>query len=78
VPVSEAGELLRIDRLVKLDEGGAPVWWVLDYKLQHAPQQIEAYRAQLQRYRRAVQALQAGAVVRSAFISGEGAVLEVE
>jgi len=32
----------------------------------------------LQRYRRAVQALQAGATVRCAFISGEGEVLEVE
>jgi ATP-dependent helicase/nuclease subunit A len=78
VPVSEAGELLRIDRLVELDDGGGPVWWVLDYKIQHAPQQIDTYRAQLQRYRRAVQLLQPGAAVRCAFISGEGAVLEIE
>jgi ATP-dependent helicase/nuclease subunit A len=78
VPVSEAGELLRIDRLVELDEANGPVWWVLDYKLQHAPQQIDSYRAQLQRYRRAVQTLQPGAAVRCAFISGEGAVLEIE
>jgi len=78
VPISEAGELLRIDRLVELDEGGGPVWWVLDYKLSHAPQRQVAYREQLQRYRRAVQALQAGATVRCAFISGEGEVLEVE
>ncbi len=78
VPVSEAGELLRIDRLVEVDEASGPVWWVLDYKLSPAPQRQAAYRAQLQRYRRAVQALQPGATVRCAFISGEGAVLEVE
>jgi ATP-dependent helicase/nuclease subunit A len=78
VPVSEAGELLRIDRLVELDEGGGPVWWVLDYKLQHAPQQIDTYRAQLQRYRRAVQAAQPGAVVRCALIGGDGALREIE
>ena len=78
VPVSDAGELLRIDRLVELDEAGDSVWWVLDYKLQHAPQWLETYREQLQRYRRAVQRLQPGATVRCAFISGEGAVLEIE
>ena len=78
VPVSDAGELLRIDRLVELAGAGGSVWWVLDYKLQHAPQLLETYREQLQRYRRAVQRLQPGATVRCAFISGEGAVLEVE
>ena len=78
MPVSDAGELLRIDRLVELDEAGGSVWWVLDYKLQHAPQWLETYREQLQRYRRAVQRLQPGATVRCAFISGEGAVLEIE
>jgi ATP-dependent helicase/nuclease subunit A len=78
VPVSDSGELLRLDRLVELDEGAGPVWWVLDYKLHHAPQQQPAYLAQMQRYRRAVQALQPGARVRCAFISGAGEVLEVE
>ena len=77
VPVSVAGELLRIDRLVELDEAGASVWWVLDYKLQHAPDQLQTNREQMQRYRRAVQRLQPGALVRCAFITGEGAVIEI-
>jgi ATP-dependent helicase/nuclease subunit A len=78
VPVSAAGEPLRIDRLVLLDEGDSPGWWVLDYKLQHAPEALAEYREQLLRYRAAVQAAQPGAVVRCAFVTGAGAVVEVE
>ena len=77
VPISDAGELLRIDRLVQLDVPGGPVWWVLDYKLQHAPQQLEAYRAQLLRYRDAVRRAQPGDDVRCAFITGAGGVVEI-
>ena len=69
---------LRIDRLVLLDGSDGPVWWVLDYKLQHAPQALAEYREQLLRYRAAVLAAQAGAVVRCAFVTGAGAVVEVE
>ena len=55
VAVSDAGEVLRIDRLVRIEEeGGEPVWWVLDYKLRHAPEALEPYRQQLLRYRDAV------------------------
>ncbi|HEX7441673.1 MAG TPA: UvrD-helicase domain-containing protein, partial [Caldimonas sp.] len=78
VPVAEGGEVLRIDRLVALDEGGAWVWWVLDYKLRYAPEQLAEYRAQLLRYGRAVRALQPGASVRCAFVTGEGSVIEVD
>ncbi len=78
VPVSDAGELLRIDRLVQLDAAGGPVWWVLDYKLQHAPQQLEAHRAQLLRYRDAVRRAQPGDAVRCAFVTGAGAVVEID
>ena len=77
VPVSVDGEPLRIDRLVLLDEADGLVWWVLDYKLQHAPQELAAYREQLQRYRRAVRAAQPDASVRCAFVTGAGAVVEV-
>ncbi len=77
VPVGEAGEALRIDRLVRLDDGGGPVWWVLDYKLAHAPGELAAYREQMLRYRRAVQRSQPGAAVRCAFVTGAGAVVEV-
>jgi len=74
VPVSVGGEVLRIDRLVQLDDA----WWVLDYKLNHAPQELDDYREQLRRYRDAVQQLQAGAAVRCAFITGSGAIIEID
>ncbi len=77
VGVSEAGELLRIDRLVHLRDAddAAGVWWVLDYKLRQAPE--PAHRQQLLRYQRAVSRLQPGATVRAAFITGSGAVIEL-
>ena len=79
VPFSAAGELLRIDRLVQLDGDAAdPVWWVLDYKLQHAPEQLPAYREQLLRYREVVRRAQPGAAVRCAFVTGAGAVVEID
>jgi ATP-dependent helicase/nuclease subunit A len=77
VAVAEAGEVLRIDRLVELEDAGRRTWWVLDYKLSHTPQALAGYRAQLLRYRRAVQAAEPGAEVRCAFVTGDGAVLEV-
>ncbi|HJV96085.1 MAG TPA: PD-(D/E)XK nuclease family protein, partial [Albitalea sp.] len=77
VPISHAGEVLRIDRLVALAEAGGRTWWVLDYKLQHAPQALAAYREQLLRYRSAVSALQPGDAVRCAFITGAGEVVEL-
>ena len=78
VPISDAGGLLRIDRLVQLDAARGPVWWVLDYKLQHAPQPLAACRAQLLRYRDAARRVQPGDAVRCAFVTGAGAVIEVE
>jgi ATP-dependent helicase/nuclease subunit A len=77
VPVTDGGEALRIDRLVALREGEGCAWWVLDYKLQHAPEALPAYREQLLRYRRAVQALQPGDAVHCAFITGAGDVVEL-
>ncbi len=74
---AESGDVLRIDRLVELEEEGRRTWWVLDYKLRHTPQALDGYRAQLLRYRRAVQAAEPGAEIRCAFITGEGGVVEV-
>lgn len=76
VPVSLAGEVLRIDRLVRLDEAGVDTWWVLDYKLNHRPEALAAHHAQLAAYRSAVQQAQPGAKVRSAFIAGDGRLVE--
>ena len=70
----EDGAVLRIDRLVQLASGQ---WWVLDYKIGQHPDTVAAYRAQLQQYRRCIQALEPHAEVRAAFIAGDGAVLEL-
>jgi ATP-dependent helicase/nuclease subunit A len=71
----EAGQVLRIDRLVRT-AGDAPTWWVLDYKLVGTPRDRPGYRDQLAAYRRAVQALQPGEAVRAAFITGKGELIE--
>jgi ATP-dependent helicase/nuclease subunit A len=77
VPVSLDGAVLRIDRLVRLDEAGVDTWWVLDYKLQHRPEALQAYHVQLAGYRAAVQQAQPGARVRCAFIAGDGRLVEM-
>jgi ATP-dependent helicase/nuclease subunit A len=85
VPITDAGGVLRIDRLVLVEadaaagpaSGPAHVWWVLDYKLHHAPEALAPYREQLLRYRDAVRDLQPDDTVRCAFITGEGRVVEV-
>jgi len=74
---AQAGEVLRIDRLVRT-AGATPTWWVLDYKLGGLPQNNPASRDQLAGYRRAVQALQPGETVRAAFISGLGELIELD
>lgn len=80
VPLAgEGGELLRIDRLVLLQPpGGAPTWWVLDYKLQTGAVSLPLYREQLRRYVRAVAALQPGEAVRGALVTGAGELLPLE
>jgi ATP-dependent helicase/nuclease subunit A len=60
------------------EEGDGRAWWVLDYKLQHRPEALTAYREQLVRYRDAVQQLQPGELVRSAFITGAGGLVELD
>jgi len=78
VAIGWRGEVLRIDRLVALSEPEGEVWWVLDYKLRHDPQALPAYIEQLAAYRDAVRAQRPGAVVRAAFITGQGALIEPE
>ncbi len=79
VPVSHEGQDLRLDRLVlrAAEAGGVPQWWVLDYKLHEAPQRQAEYVQQLRQYRAAVQALQPGEPIRTAFITGQGRLVEV-
>ncbi len=76
VELLHAGEVLRLDRLVK--RRGDQSWWVLDYKSAAAPElQIELH-AQLQRYSAAVAEANAEASVRAAFITGDGQLIEVQ
>jgi ATP-dependent helicase/nuclease subunit A len=78
VPVSDGGELLRIDRLVWLDSGdGAGAWWVIDFKLAAGVATLSGYRSQLGRYMAAVQALQPADAVRGAIVTGDGTVLSI-
>ena len=72
VTLSDAGEILRIDRLVSVDGPGGPEWWVIDYKLGEQPLAMAAYHAQMARYVAAVRRLQPGEAVRGAFVTGSG------
>jgi len=72
VALHDQGQVLRIDRLVARETAAGREWWVLDYKLQHRPQALDSYRAQMQRYVAAVKTLQPGEPVRAAFITGAG------
>ena len=78
VAIGGDGQTLRIDRLVCLADPQGDVWWVLDYKLQHAPEALVANRAQLLRYRAVVQRAQPRERVRCAFITGRGELIEVD
>lgn len=76
VELIHLGQRLRIDRLVQRRADAA--WWVLDYKSAVRPDQHPAHLEQLARYRRAVQDLHAGAVVRTALLSGDGRLVVVD
>jgi ATP-dependent helicase/nuclease subunit A len=72
------GQPLRLDRLVqRKDAGFEGQWWVLDYKSADAPQAQPALMVQLKTYRAAVQRIYPGAVVKAAFLTGLGTVVEL-
>lgn len=70
VDLRHQGELLRLDRLVRRRDSGE--WWVLDYKSAAQPQQQPELVEQMRRYREAVAAANPGAVVKAAFLTGQG------
>ena len=74
VELAHEGQLLRLDRLVQHTGSG---WWVLDYKSAAQPQTQPELVAQMQAYRRAVQAWLGGTPVRAAFLTGQGTLVEV-
>jgi ATP-dependent helicase/nuclease subunit A len=72
------GQCLRLDRLVqRTDAQHAGHWWVLDYKSAPAPHEQAELLAQLRDYRAAVQAIYPDAVVKAAFLTAHGALIEV-
>ncbi|NMM13020.1 MAG: UvrD-helicase domain-containing protein [Rhodoferax sp.] len=72
------GESLRLDRLVqRKDADNAGHWWVLDYKSAHAPQNQPELVAQLRAYRAAVQVIYPDDVVKAAFLTAQGALVEI-
>ena len=72
------GRPLRLDRLVRRrDAGHEGQWWVLDYKSAPAPQLQLALMAQLRQYQAAVRLIYPGTVVRAAFLTGIGTVVEL-
>jgi ATP-dependent helicase/nuclease subunit A len=70
-----AGELLRLDRLVRRRDTAE--WWVLDFKSASQPQRDPALVAQMQRYRDAVSAAWQGTRVRTAFLTAQGTMVVV-
>jgi len=72
VTLYHEGQSLRLDRLVVRQIGDQQEWWVLDYKLNHQPQELAQYISQMQTYVRAVQAKQPAGIVKAAFITGSG------
>jgi ATP-dependent helicase/nuclease subunit A len=72
------GQPLRLDRLVqRKDAGHEGQWWVLDYKSAPEPELQPALKAQLRAYRFAVQLIYPEAVVKAAFLTGLGTVVEL-
>ena len=69
------GEPLRLDRLVQCKDTLA--WWVLEYKSSASPQDDPDLLDQLSSYRDAVQAIYPDQVVRAAFLTGQGRVVEL-
>ncbi len=75
VELMHQGQLLRLDRLVKrLD---TQEWWVLDYKSSAAPQHSAELKAQLEQYRAGVQSANPGRLVKAAFVTAQGALIEI-
>ncbi len=69
------GQLLRIDRLVQRQDTLG--WWVLDYKSTAAPQTQSLLCNQLRTYRAAVALAYPGQAVHAAFLTPQGALIEL-
>ncbi len=70
--INAQGELKRIDRLVEFDDEV----WVLDYKLGDS-EDVARYRAPMNEYRAAMQAVYEGKTVRCALVFADGVLREI-
>ncbi|MEP7283778.1 MAG: hypothetical protein ABI696_17500, partial [Rubrivivax sp.] len=73
VALADAGEVVRADLLARLADARVG----LDCKLEHRPDEVQADRAQLARYRRATPTLVGDEPVRAAFIAASRAGVEL-
>ncbi len=78
VELMHQGETLRLDRLVqRQDAGHQGHWWVLDYKSATRPERQAELVTKMQTYRGALLAIYPGQVVKAAFLTADGAVIEI-
>ncbi len=75
VELMQGMQTLRLDRLVQLRGSGH--WWVFDHKSANQPQRQPLLLEQLRNYRQAVEQIYPGAIVKAAFLTGQGALVEV-
>jgi ATP-dependent helicase/nuclease subunit A len=75
VPMLVGGRTLRLDRLVRQRDSGQ--WWVLDYKSSAQPERQPELCVQLLAYQGAVARSQPMARVRAAFLTPQGALIEL-
>jgi ATP-dependent helicase/nuclease subunit A len=78
VELTHAGETYRLDRLVqRKDTLHAGHWWVLDYKTAAQPERQAGLVEKMKTYKSALQAIYPEQVVKAAFLTADGAVIEV-
>ncbi len=78
VELTYLGETFRLDRLVqRKDAGHQGHWWVLDYKSAANPERQAGLMSKMQIYKAALRAIYPGEVVKAAFLTSDGAVIEV-
>ncbi|MCA0215297.1 MAG: UvrD-helicase domain-containing protein [Proteobacteria bacterium] len=75
VLIHHAGEALRLDRLVHRRDTGE--WWVLDHKSEWRPELKPGLQDKMNNYRAAVQAAYPQAVVRAAYLTAQGKLVNV-
>ena len=78
VELTHEGQTHRLDRLVqRKDPPHQGHWWVLDFKTAAHPERQASLLVKMQSYKAALQAIYPGDVVKAAFFTADGSVLEV-